>query len=79
VILADGLDHDKYLQNPQDSYKHSMPIIIILFVVVPIHWEISSFRCYVAVVFGVIGTSKKYGYPGAPLVLGVFGPIAREP
>ncbi len=57
-----------------------MPIIIILCVVGSYSLGNQLYDVYVAICFGVIGYfMKKFGYPGAPLVLGVIlGPIAEE-
>ncbi|MPN12199.1 hypothetical protein SDC9_159511 [bioreactor metagenome] len=81
VMLAAGLLSAKYspkiLKIPTNIL---MPIIIILCVVGSYSLGNQLYDVYVAVCFGVIGYfMKKYGYPGAPLVLGVIlGPIAEE-
>ncbi|MDR2588087.1 MAG: tripartite tricarboxylate transporter permease [Spirochaetales bacterium] len=57
-----------------------MPIIMALCVVGSFTLGNSLFDVFVALVFGVIGFfMRKYGYPGAPLVLGVIlGPMAED-
>jgi putative tricarboxylic transport membrane protein len=61
-------------------YQILMPVIMVLCVVGAFTLGNSLFDVLVAVVFGVIGFfMRKYGYPGAPLVLGVIlGPMAED-
>lgn len=57
-----------------------MPIIMVLCVVGSFSLNNSLYDVTVALAFGVIGYfMKRWGYPGAPLVLGVIlGPMAEE-
>jgi putative tricarboxylic transport membrane protein len=57
-----------------------MPVIMVLCVVGSFALGNSLFDVLVAVIFGVIGYfMHKYGYPGAPLVLGlILGPMAED-
>lgn len=61
-------------------YTLLMPIIIILCVVGSFSLNNTTYDVLVALSFGVLGYfMKKFGYPGAPLVLGVIlGPMAEE-
>ncbi|MCL1818471.1 MAG: tripartite tricarboxylate transporter permease [Spirochaetaceae bacterium] len=61
-------------------YQILMPIIMVLCVVGAFTLGNSLFDVLVAVIFGIIGFfMRKYGYPGAPLVLGVIlGPMAED-
>jgi putative tricarboxylic transport membrane protein len=61
-------------------YQILMPVIMVLCVVGSFTLGNSLFDVLVAVIFGVIGFfMRKYGYPGAPLVLGVIlGPMAED-
>ena len=56
------------------------PVIMVLCIVGSYTLGNSLFDVLVAVIFGVIGFfMRKYGYPGAPLVLGVIlGPMAED-
>ncbi len=62
------------------SYLILMPIIMVLCVVGSFSLNNALYDVTVALVFGVIGCyMKRWGYPGAPLVLGVIlGPLAEE-
>ncbi len=57
-----------------------MPIIVVLCMVGAFSIGNQTYHIWVAVIFGVVGyLMKKYGFPGAPLILGVIlGPIAEE-
>lgn len=57
-----------------------MPIIAVLCIVGAYSNANNMFDVLIAIVFGLIGFGmKKFGYPGAPLVLGlILGPIAEE-
>lgn len=57
-----------------------LPIIATLCIVGAYSNSNNMFDVFIALLFGVIGFGmKKFGYPGAPLVLGiVLGPIAEE-
>jgi putative tricarboxylic transport membrane protein len=57
-----------------------MPVIMVLCVVGSFTLGNSLFDVLVALIFGIIGFfMRKYGYPGAPLVLGVIlGPMAED-
>lgn len=61
-------------------YKILMPIIVVLCVVGSFSLNNATYDVLVALGFGVLGYfMKQYGYPGAPLVLGVIlGPIAEQ-
>lgn len=61
-------------------YTLLMPIITILCVVGSFSLNNTTYDVLVALSFGVLGYfMKKFGYPGAPLVLGVIlGPMAEE-
>ena len=61
-------------------YTLLMPIIMVLCVVGSFSLNNSLYEVTVALAFGVIGYfMKRWGYPGAPLVLGVIlGPLAEE-
>ncbi|MCF0261564.1 MAG: tripartite tricarboxylate transporter permease, partial [Sphaerochaetaceae bacterium] len=57
-----------------------MPIIAILCLVGAFSNANNVFDLLIALIFGIVGFGmKKFGYPGAPLVLGlILGPIAEE-
>ena len=57
-----------------------MPVIMVLCVVGAFCLNNSLYDVTVALVFGILGFfMKRWGYPGAPLVLGVIlGPMAEE-
>ena len=57
-----------------------MPIILVLCVVGSFSLNNALYDVTVALAFGVIGYfMKRWGYPGAPLVLGIIlGPMAEE-
>lgn len=57
-----------------------MPIILVLCIVGAFSLANQAYHVAVAIGFGIIGFfMKKYGFPGAPLVLGVIlGPIAEK-
>ncbi len=57
-----------------------MPVIMVLCVIGAYSLGNQLYDVLVALIFGVIGFfMKKYGYPGAPLVLGVIlGPMAED-
>jgi putative tricarboxylic transport membrane protein len=61
-------------------YQILMPVIMVLCVVGSFTLGNSLFDVLVALIFGVIGFfMRKYGYPGAPLVLGlILGPMAED-
>ena len=61
-------------------YTLMMPIIIVLCVVGAFSLNNSTYDVLVTLGFGVLGFfMKKFGYPGAPLVLGVIlGPMAEQ-
>lgn len=61
-------------------YTLMMPIIIVLCVVGAFSLNNSTYDVLVTLGFGVLGYfMKKFGYPGAPLVLGVIlGPMAEQ-
>ncbi|MCQ2398673.1 MAG: tripartite tricarboxylate transporter permease, partial [Sphaerochaetaceae bacterium] len=61
-------------------YKVLMPIIVVLCVVGSFSLNNATYDVLVALSFGILGYfMKRYGYPGAPLVLGVIlGPIAED-
>ena len=67
----------KVLKVPTDIM---MPIILVLCVVGAFSLANQMYHVAVAIAFGVIGFfMKRYGFPGAPLVLGVIlGPIAEK-
>ncbi len=81
LMLAAGLGcakvSPKILNIPQTIL---MPMIAVLCVVGAYSNSNNLFDVLIALVFGVIGFGmKKFGYPGAPLVLGlILGPIAEE-
>lgn len=81
LMLAFGLLAARYspliLKVP---YSLLMPLITVLCVVGSFSLGNSLYDVYVALGFGVIGyLMRRFGYPGAPLVLGVIlGPIAEE-
>lgn len=60
--------------------KYLMPIIMVLCIVGAFCLSNQVYHVAVAIAFGVIGYfMKKFGFPGAPLVLGVIlGPIAEK-
>ncbi|MFA6504917.1 MAG: tripartite tricarboxylate transporter permease [Treponemataceae bacterium] len=60
--------------------KILMPVIMVLCVIGAYSLGNQLYDVLVALIFGVIGFfMKKYGYPGAPLVLGVIlGPMAED-
>ena len=57
-----------------------MPIVLVLCVVGAFSLSNQSYHVAVAIAFGIIGYfMKRFGYPGAPMVLGVIlGPIAEK-
>ncbi|WP_368234922.1 tripartite tricarboxylate transporter permease [Anaerotruncus rubiinfantis] len=57
-----------------------MPIILILCIVGAYSQSNQVYHILVALIFGLVGLfMKKYGYPGAPLILGiVLGPMAEQ-
>lgn len=61
-------------------YKTLMPIILILCVVGSFSLANQTYHINIAIIFGIVGLfMKKFGFPGAPLVLGIIlGPIAEE-
>ena len=60
--------------------KYLMPIIMVLCIVGAFCLANQVYHVAVAIAFGFIGYfMKKFGFPGAPLVLGVIlGPIAEK-
>ena len=60
--------------------KYLMPIIMVLCIVGAFCLSNQVYHVAVAIAFGFIGYfMKKFGFPGAPLVLGVIlGPIAEK-
>lgn len=60
--------------------KILMPIILVLCIVGAYSQSNQVYHVLVAFIFGVVGLfMKKYGYPGAPLILGiVLGPLAEN-
>lgn len=60
--------------------EYLMPIILVLCIVGAFSLANQAYHVAVAIGFGIIGFfMKKYGFPGAPLVLGVIlGPIAEK-
>lgn len=81
VMLALGVLFSKIapkvLKVPTDIL---LPIILMLCIVGAFSLANQVYHVAVAIAFGVIGFfMKKFGYPGAPLVLGVIlGPIAEK-
>ncbi len=67
----------KILRIPQTLL---MPIIAVLCIVGAYSNANNMFDVLIAILFGIVGfVMKKFGYPGAPLVLGIIlGPIAEE-
>ena len=57
-----------------------MPMVLVFCVVGAFSLANQLYHVNIALIFGVIGLfMKKYGYPGAPLVLGIIlGPMAEE-
>ena len=57
-----------------------MPLIAVLCIVGAYSNSNNLFDVFIALMFGLVGFGmKKFGYPGAPLVLGlILGPIAEE-
>lgn len=57
-----------------------MPIVIVLSVVGAFSIANQLYHVYITLIFGVIGiVMRRYGYPGAPLVLGlILGPLAES-
>ncbi len=81
LMLAMGLGCAKFspkiLKVPQTIL---MPLVAVLCVVGAYSNANNMFDVFIAIVFGLIGYGmKKFGYPGAPLVLGlILGPIAEQ-
>lgn len=81
LMLAMGLGCAKFspkiLKVPQTIL---MPLVAVLCVVGAYSNANNMFDVFIAIVFGFIGYGmKKFGYPGAPLVLGlILGPIAEQ-
>ncbi len=81
VMLAAGIGcakiSPKILKIPQTLL---MPIIAVLCIVGSYSNANNMFDVLIAIIFGLLGFGmKKFGYPGAPLVLGlILGPIAEE-
>ena len=62
------------------SQKILMPVVMVLCIIGAFTLSNNLYHVYVAMGFGVFGFfMKKYGYPAAPLVLGVIlGPMAEQ-
>lgn len=81
LMLAAGLGcakvSPKILNIPQTLL---MPLIAVLCIVGAYSNSNNLFDVFIALMFGIVGFGmKKFGYPGAPLVLGlILGPIAEE-
>ncbi|MDD5973263.1 MAG: tripartite tricarboxylate transporter permease [Spirochaetales bacterium] len=81
IMLVTGLScakvSPKILKIPQTVL---LPIIAALCIVGAFSNSNNLFDVLIAIVFGILGFGmKKFGYPGAPLVLGiVLGPIAES-
>jgi putative tricarboxylic transport membrane protein len=81
LMLGFGLLSSRYapliLKVP---YTLLMPIIMVLCVVGSFSLNNALYDVTVALSFGVLGFfMKRWGYPGAPLVLGIIlGPMAEE-
>lgn len=60
--------------------KILMPVILILCIVGAFSLSNQIYHILVALIFGLVGLfMKKYGYPGAPLILGIIlGPMAEQ-
>ncbi len=81
LMLGMGLAFARYAPYVlRVSSKVLMPVIMVLCVVGAFTLSNNLYHVYTAIGFGVLGYfMKKYGYPGAPLVLGVIlGPMAEQ-
>lgn len=81
LMLATGLGFAKIAPRVlKVPYGIMMPVVLVFCVVGSFSLSNQLYHVNVALVFGVIGLfMKKYGYPGAPLVLGIIlGPMAEE-
>ena len=81
IMLAAGIVCAKF--SPKILKIHQtilMPIIAVLCIVGAYSNANNMFDVLIAILFGLLGFGmKKFGYPGAPLVLGlILGPIAEE-